>query len=121
MAPRSTLLMGAPKCFAVQRRGGFAHRRGDGCADHDTLSPGAQFRFYLVAVYVPKDRVQRRRTRRIVGKAQRLDDLGAVIAPPFGDGTIAAIATQHRTTGQRENGGQGMAFAPTATEVWSPG
>jgi hypothetical protein len=56
-----------------------------------------------------------------VGKAQRLGNTAAVIAPPFGDGAIAAIATQHRTTGQREYSGQGMAFAPMAAKVWNLG
>src|SRR5262249_35028864 len=55
--------------------------------------------------------MQRRRTGGVVGKAQRLGDTGAIIVPPFGNGTIATVATQHRTTDQREHGRQGMAFA----------
>jgi len=68
-----------------------------------------------------KDRVQRCRTRRVVRKAQRLGNPSAVIASPCGDGALATIATQHRTTGQRKNGGQGMAFALTAAKVWDRG
>ena len=68
-----------------------------------------------------KDRVQRCRTRRVVRKAQRLGNPSAVIAAPFGDGALATRATQHRTTGQRKNGGQGRAFALTAAKVWDRG
>jgi hypothetical protein len=115
------LLSRAPQRFAIQRHGNVAYRLGWECADDDPLSPGTQFRFHGVAVSVPKDCVQRCCTRRIVGKTQGLSDPSAVIAPPFGDGTLAARATQHRTAGQGENGGQGMAFTPTTAKVWKLG
>ena len=115
------MLAGAPQRFAVEGHGGFARRWSGGGADDDPLRPGAQCRFQCVAVHMSKNRVQRRRTGGVVGKAQRLGDTVAVIAPPFGDGAIAARATQHRTTGQREYSGQGMAFAPMAAKVWNLG
>src|SRR5215471_11101429 len=121
MDPRRALLARAPQRFAIESDGGFARRWGRGdCAD-DLLSPGAQLRFQGVAVHMPKDRMQRRRTGSVVGKAQRLGDLSAIIVPPCSTGTIAAVATQHRTTGQREHGRQGMASAPTAAKVWNLG
>ena len=70
---------------------------------------------------MPKHRVQRRGTGGVVGKAQRLGDTGAILVPPFGKGTLATVATHHRTTGQREHGRQGMAFAPTAAKVGNIG
>jgi hypothetical protein len=85
-------------------------------ADDDTLSPSAQLRFQLVTIQLAKERVQRRRTRRVVGQAESVSDTGTVIAPPCGDGTLALGVTSHRTTGQRKHGGEGMAFAPTAAK-----
>ena len=79
---RSALLARAPQRFAIKRYGGFARRWGYRCADDDPFGPGAQFCFHGVAVHVPQDRVQRRRTRCVVSKAQRMRDTGAVIAPP---------------------------------------
>jgi hypothetical protein len=45
-----------------------------------------------------------------MGEAEGLGDPCAIIATPFGNGTLAARATQHRTTRQREDGGERMAF-----------
>src|SRR4029453_14414311 len=84
-------------------------------------SPGAQFPFHFVAVYMSKDRVQRCRTRRVVRKAQRLGNPSAVIASPFGDGAIATIAAQHPTPAQRKSGGPGRAVALTAAKGWDRG
>src|SRR5438067_12506151 len=103
MDPRRTLLSRASQRFAIESDSGFVRRWGRRGADDDPLGPGAQFRFYFVAVYVPKDCVQRCRTGRVVGKAQSVSRTGTVIAPPFGDGVIAAIATYHPATAQRED------------------
>src|SRR5258705_2988034 len=65
--------------------------------------------------------MQRRRTGCIVRKAQCLRNTGTIIAPPFGHGALAAIATQHGTTGQGENGGQRMTFPSTAAKVGNRG
>jgi hypothetical protein len=62
-------------------------------------------RLERVPVHVPKDGVERGRTGGGVGKAERLRNPRAIIASPFGDGTLAARATQHRATRQREDGG----------------
>src|SRR5262249_54434048 len=88
-----TLLARAPQRFAIESDGGFARRGSRGEADDDLLSPGAQFRFQCVTVYMPKHRVQRRCTGSVVGKAQRLGDTGAIVVPPFGNGTIATVTT----------------------------
>jgi hypothetical protein len=53
---------------------------------------------------MPKDRVQRRGTGGGMRKTERMRNTGAIIASPFGDGALAAVATQHRTTGHGENG-----------------
>ena len=78
---RRALLARAPQRFAIKRHGGCARRWGHGCADDAPLGPGAQCRFHCIAVHVPKDRVQRRRTWCVVGKAQRRSATGAVITP----------------------------------------
>ena len=70
----------------------------------DTVGPGAQVRLELIPVHVPKDRVERGRTGCGMGEAESLRDPRAIIASPFGDGTLAASATQHRTTRQCEYG-----------------
>src|SRR6476620_6409871 len=109
MDPRRTLLARASQRFAIESDSGLVRRWGRRCAADDPLGPDAQFRFHFVAVYVPKDCVQRCRTGRVVGKARSASHTGTVIAPPFADGAIAAIATEHRATGQREDSRQGMA------------
>ena len=53
---------------------------------------------------MPTDRVPRRGTGGVMEKTERMSDTGAIIASPFGDGALAAIATHHRTTGHGENG-----------------
>src|SRR4030095_1905238 len=73
-------------------------------ADH-TVGPGSQVRFDLGAIHAPKDRVERRGAGSVVGKAEGLSEPRTIIMSPFGHGTIAAIATQHRTTCQSEYGG----------------
>ena len=42
-----------------------------------------------------------------MGKAQRLSDTGAIIVPPFGNGTIAAVATQRRQQASESMAGKG--------------
>ena len=74
-------------------------------------------RLKLLPVHVPKDGVERGRTGCAMGEAERLRDPCAIIAPPCGDGALAARATQHRTTRQREDGRERMAFAPRFTKV----
>ena len=87
--------------FAIKRYGGLP---AEGATGVLTMTPSAQAPNFASTASrsTCQDRVQRRRTRCVVSKAQRMRDTGAVIAPPFGNGAIAAIATQHRTTGQRE-------------------
>ena len=65
---RRALLARASQHFAIQRYGGFTRRWRHGCAHDAPFGPGAQCRFYGVAVHVPQDRVQRRRTRCVVSK-----------------------------------------------------
>ena len=52
-----------------------------------------------------------------MGEAESLRDPRAIIASPFGDGTLAARATQHRTTCQSAYGRERMAFATGLTKV----
>jgi hypothetical protein len=52
---------------------------------------------------MPQDRMQRRGTGGVMGKTESLSDTGPIIASPFGDGALTAVATQHRTTGHGED------------------
>ena len=99
------MLFRAPKRLAIERhrrcgRGGVRNRTRD-----DALRPGSQLRFDVVAIDVAKDRVQGCRTGRVMAKAQGLSYLHAIIASPFSDGTLTAVATQHGAAGQSENRG----------------
>jgi hypothetical protein len=64
----------------------------------DTVSPRSHVCFALVPIDVPKDHLERGRTRRGMGEAERLSEPRAIIPSPFGKGTRATSATQHRTT-----------------------
>jgi hypothetical protein len=55
---------------------------------NDLVGPRAQVRLELVPVHVAKDGVERGGTGGGVGEAQGLRDPYAVVASPFGDGTI---------------------------------
>ena len=91
--PRGTLLSRSPKRFPIKRHGGFGRRGGREGVRNDTFSPLPQFRFQCVTVHAPKDRVQRRGTGRVMGKTESVSDTSAIIAPPFGDGALAPVAT----------------------------
>jgi hypothetical protein len=119
--PGRALLVGAPERLAIASDGGGACRGDWRGAGDDPLSPGAPWRCQCVAVQMPPDRLPRRRTGGVVGQAQSVRHMGALVAPPGGDGAIAAIPTPHRTTGPREQSGEGMAFAPAAAKVWHGG
>src|SRR4029434_3136178 len=61
--------------------------------------------------------MERRRTRGVVGEAECPSDPCAIIPAPCGDGTIAASATQHRTTRQSKYGASRLTFATRLTKV----
>jgi hypothetical protein len=117
MRPWSPLLFGAPERFPIESHGGRWRLRRGGQTLDDTVGPGSHRGFALRAIHVPKDRMERGRTGRVVREAQRLRQPGTIIAAPGGDGTLAAIPTQHRPTRQRQDGGEWMAFPTRLTKI----
>ena len=105
MRPGSPLFFRASQRFAIKGHRDFRRLRCWGETVDHTVGPGSQVRFKLVAIHVPKDRVERRSTGDVVGEAEGVGEPRTIIASPFGHGTLAAIATQHRTTRQSEYGG----------------
>jgi hypothetical protein len=105
MGPRRPVFVGPTERFPIQGYRGPRHGRRAGQTPNDTIGPGAQVRCERVPVHVPPEGVERGRTGSSVSEAKRLRDPCAIITSPFGDGTIAARATQPRTTRQREDGG----------------
>ena len=81
---------------------GLRGLRSCGHTPDDTPGPGPQVGLELVPAHVPKDGMERGRTGGGMGEAEGLREACAIMASPFGHGTIAAIATQHGTTRQRE-------------------
>src|SRR6266478_2438251 len=93
------------KGFAIDRYGDFRRIRGRWHRRHHPFRPGPHFGFKRLAVYVPKDGVQRGGTGRVVREAEGVRDSSPVVASPFGDGTVAPGATQHGAARQGENRG----------------
>jgi hypothetical protein len=121
VGPRGPLLLRAPQRLAIERHGGFVRCWVRSRPRSDALRPSSQLRFDVVAIDVPQDRVEGRRTGRVVAKAQGLRDMRALIASPCSDGTLTAVATQYGAACQGENRGEGMAFATRLAEVWHVG
>ena len=93
MDPRGPLLWRAPQRFAIKRHGDFARDEAGGVLTTTLSAHVPSSRFQIVAVHLPKDRVQRRGTGGVMGKTERMSDTGTIIASPFGEGAIAAVAT----------------------------
>src|SRR5215471_20716873 len=100
-----SLLLGASQGFAIDRHGDFRPFRGRWRSRHHTFRPGPLFGFKRLAVYAPQDGVQRGGTGRVVREAEGASDIRTVVASPFGDGTVAPVATQHGAARQGENSG----------------
>ena len=115
--PWSPLLVGAPQRCAVEGHRDLRRLRCCRQTSDHTVGPGSQVRFDLVSIHVPKERVECRGTGGVVGKAEGLGESRPIIASPCGHGTLAAIATQHRTTRQSEDGTERMPFATRLTKV----
>src|SRR5215471_1661344 len=105
MGPRSALFFGTTQCFPIEGHHRLRCLWPGWSTANDLVGPRAQVRLECVPVHVSKDGMERGGTGGGVGEAQGLRDVCAVVASPFGDGTIAARATQQRTARQREDGG----------------
>ena len=93
-----------PQRFTIEGHRNLRRLRCRGQTSNHTVGPGSQVRFELVSIHAPKDRVERSGTGGVVGEAEGLGESRIIIASPLGHGTIATIATQHRTTRQSEYG-----------------
>src|SRR6266545_6428228 len=91
--------------FAIDRNGDFRRLRDRWHRRHSTFRPGPHFGFKRLAVYGPKDGVQRCSTGRVVCEAEGVSNIRPVVASPFGDSTVAPVATQHGAARQAENSG----------------
>src|SRR5450756_141288 len=76
-----------PLVASVERAGGRCH---------DAFRPLAQLGFQLLSVQVAQHGVERTRTGGLVtGETDSMRQLGSVVAPPFRDGYVTTISTQH--------------------------
>src|SRR6266446_7844647 len=111
------LLLRAAQAFAIDSDGNLRCFRGRWRRRPHTLRPCPHFGFKRLAVYAPKDGVQGCGTGRVVREAEGVSDIGAVVASPCGDGTVAPGATQHGAARQGEDRGERMAFATRLAKV----
>jgi hypothetical protein len=93
VGPRRPLFFGTAQRFPIEGHRGLRGLRGCGQTPDDTVGPGPQVGLERVPVHVPKDRVERGRTRGGMGETEGLRDAGAIIASPCGNSAIAARAT----------------------------
>lgn len=103
-------------CHPTLCRGQPQRKPGD--AREELLRPRAELQFEQVTVKRAQNRMQRRRAGGVVEKPKGPGSPRAIIAPPFGESALGPIVTQHRTTGQGENGWQGIAFPAAAAKIW---
>ena len=117
MGAWSALLLAAPQGLAVNGDA-FGLLCGGRIGSHDRFRPLAQLGLELCAIQVAEDPMQRTRTGGLaVRESQRRHQPPTVVAAPLGDGTITAVATQHRRTDQRQNGRQRITFARRLPKV----
>src|SRR5262245_37798456 len=109
MGSRSPLLLAAPQGLASN---------GDSVLDlcaawrlpQERLSPGPALGFSDLPIHPPQDRMPRGGTGGATRKASRVRQGGPRVAPPLGDRRIPPVATEHRTTGQGEDGPERVAL-----------
>src|SRR5262245_21053812 len=104
MCPWRPVFFGASSRFLVQGYRSPRHFKRAGQTPNDTVGPSAQVCLERVPVHVPKDGVERGGTGGAMGEAEGLGDPRALIASPFGNGTIDSVVSQNRNTRQREYG-----------------
>src|SRR5688500_70102 len=103
-----------PQCLAVNRDRFYSPCRGTVPAEQ-SLRPRAQLGFQDPSIYTPQDRVKGCCTWRRVGESEGLTEASPIVAAPLGNGRVTPVATQHRTAGQREDGGERVTFATSTT------
>jgi len=93
VGPRRALFFGTAQRVPIAGSRGLRGLRSGGQTPDDTVGPGTQVGLERVPVHVPKDGMERGRTGRGMGEAEGLRDACALMASPFGHGTIAASTT----------------------------
>src|SRR5215475_11507482 len=117
MNARSALLLAPPQGLA-SKGDGLLGPLGARSLTEEPLRPGPELSFDGLPVDVAQDGMQGGGTGRARRKASGPHQVLSIMAPPLRAGRLAPVATEPGTTGQSEDGHQGVALTVVLAAIW---